>query len=77
VYNNEGIVLGIQVSLRTHFGPTGQQFSSLFQTNCWAVGPFMPFFCILSPQGVALGWVNGCSFGAISLNLMPMGLAFF
>jgi hypothetical protein len=34
----------------------------------------MPFFCILSPQGVALGWVNDCSFGAKFLNLMRMGL---
>jgi hypothetical protein len=36
----------------------------------------MPFFCILSPQGVALGWVNDCSFGAIFLNLMLMGYRF-
>jgi hypothetical protein len=46
-------------------GPTGQTFPE-FAAKDWSVGPTDHTDGILDPQGDALGWVNGCPFGAIA-----------
>jgi hypothetical protein len=63
VHPAQGIALGIW-AIMARIGPTGQMFPK-FAASDWSVGPTEHVDGILRPQGDALGWENGCPFGAI------------